>query len=403
MKRRTILAAAVFAAVAVTTGCQTPKESHAKKVDAASQRWATMRSGMLIQMAQQQFDAGDLDQAEKSLADAVSQDPKNYRLHLLAGRCALERGQLERAFQRLDTARELNPASAEPHYFQGIVLQRWQRNDQALARYEDAFKLQPDNAAYLLAVVETLVATNQQDRAEELLKEKITYFDTSAGVRVALAQLLVIKKDYDNGIKLYREALMLKPDDTRVVEELATAEVEAGKPEEAVRHIERLLADKGGNERKDLKLMLAGAYQSIGRVGDARDIYTKLTRADGNDTDAWIKLAEVCWAMDDGSAALTAANRAIQLAPRRSDGYVIAGMVFQKRGRVDEALRMFDKAAEVAPASSDAVILRGLTLQQSGKASAAAEAYAEALKRQPNDARAKSLLANVEQRHGDLP
>jgi Flp pilus assembly protein TadD len=73
--------------------------------------------------------------------------------------------------------------------------------------------------------------------------------------------------------------------------------------------------------------------------------------------------------------------------------------VMQKRGRIDDALRSFDRAAEAAPAVADPLILRGIALQQAGRTTAAAEAYAEALKRQPNDARAASLLASVETKH----
>jgi tetratricopeptide (TPR) repeat protein len=146
-------------------------------------------------------------------------------------------------------------------------------------------------------------------------------------------------------------------------------------------------------------MTLADAYAAASRAADAKAAYVKLTHADPSDADAWIKLAEVCWSQDDLTGTMTAANRALASAPKRPEPHLLTGMVWQKRGRLDDALRAFDQAASLAPQSSEAVILRGITLERAGKAAAAAEAYAEALRRQPDDSRAKALLANVTTEH----
>jgi tetratricopeptide (TPR) repeat protein len=309
---------------------------------------------------------------------------------------ALEHGQLERGYKRLATAIELNEKHPAAHYYQGIILQRWQRYDEALAAYQKSYELQTDNPAYLLAISEMLVATDKMDEAIALLESKVTYFDQNAGIRAGLGDLMIAQRQYAKAADYYHQAALLRPDDMGIVEDLAAAQLEAGQTADAIRNLEKLTSDEKRAERRDLQRLLAKAYEDAGRMGDARDVYVKLTRTDPGDVEAWLQLGQIAWSQNDISGALLAANRATALAPKRHEGYLLTGMVWQKRGRTDEAVRNFDRAAELAPTVSEPVILRGIALQQAGKTAAAAEAYAEALRRQPNDARAQSLLASVE-------
>jgi tetratricopeptide (TPR) repeat protein len=383
-------------ATLLISGCGQKIESgHKKAVNAANTRWKSMRSGMMLQMAQQQFDTGDLDQAEKTLAEAIAIDAENARLHTLAGRVALERGQLERAYKRLELASSLDPKLAEVHYFRGIVLQRWSRYEDSLAAYEKATELQEDNVGFLLAVAEMLVALDRQDDAIARLEAKVATFDQNAGIRTALGQLYSMQGKKDQALAMFHQAALLRPDDVEVAEEYAQACLACGQTADAIRIYEKLVDQADKDARSDLKRSLAGAYVAADRLSDAKQVYIELTRENPQDVDTWIRLGELAWRQNDTSGALVAANRVMAVAPRRPEGYIMAGMVWQQRQRVDEALRLFDRAAVLAPESAEPVILRGLTLQRAGKQEAAAAAYQEALRRQPDDSRARSLLASV--------
>ena len=62
---------AVALLVLLGVGCKSTS-NHEKSVIAADQRWKTMRSTLILQMAQQQFDAGDLEQAERNTQRSVA-------------------------------------------------------------------------------------------------------------------------------------------------------------------------------------------------------------------------------------------------------------------------------------------------------------------------------------------
>ncbi len=379
------------------TACHRKMESHEQAKNAATNRWLSTRSGLFLQSAQRQFDTGDLTQCERTLAEAMAMDPANARLHNLAGRVALERGQLERAYHRFHAANELDADFPDAYFFKGVVLQRWQRYDQALVAYEKAYELEADNVAYLLSIAEMHVAMDNIDAAQALLQSRVVYFDQNAGIRVALAQLFSMQRHHQQAARYLHEALLLAPDDLKIAEELALTLIAANDYERAITQLTRLCAEPKLRDRTDLQHALASSYMQTGKLNDARKVYLQITRQNAQDAEAWARLGELAFAENDLSGALHAANRAIALAPDRHQGYLVAGMVWQKRGGTEQALRMFDAAAKAAPDQALPQILRGLTFEQAGRRDDAIQAYTQALRVAPDDTRAQRLLANVTQ------
>ena len=373
-------------------GCQS---SHEKWVNAADQRWLSVRTVLMLDMAQQQFDTGDLEQSERTVKEAMTIDPTNAQLHVLAGRIELERGHLERSYHMFNAAIMLDGTLAEAHYYQALVFQRWQNYQAAYDSYTLAYEARPDNSAYLIARGEMLVSLGRIDEAIVLLEEKLNYFDQNASLRAAIGHMYDMNGQDDKAVSYFRQASILDPDNLKVVEELGLSQIAAEQYEQGIETLTRLLAKAEMQDRHDLKRVLASAYIEVGRLQDARDILIEVSRKDPADVDNWIELGELAWKNRDYGGTLQAAHRVISLAPYRHEGYLLAGMVWQKRGRVEDALSNYDQAAQLAPNSAMPLILRGITLQKEGRNQAAAEAYRQSLQREPDNIRAKKLLQMV--------
>ena len=381
---------------AVTTAL-TPKSGHNKAMNGAAGRWNTMRSSSMLKLAQQQFDTGDLEQSEKTLVEAMAVDASNPPLHVLSGRIAIEHGQLERARDRFQFALELDPKQVSALYYQGVVYQRWQQYDKAYTVYQQAYDMQSDNISFLLAMSEMLVSMSKRDEAITLLESKVVYFDQNASIRSALGQLYYMNQDYTNAVKYLKQASYLSPDNLMMIENLASAHLAGESYLEAIALLERLVEEPENQSRVGLKRMLAVAYERANRLTEAAGVYIKLTRIDRRDVEAWYKLASISLVRDDTAGALTAAQRVMALDGSRSEGFLIAAVVMQRRGELDQAIRLFDRAAALAPTSVEPVLLQGIALERAGKKTAAASAYTEALRRSPDDARAKNLLNRLSQ------
>jgi tetratricopeptide (TPR) repeat protein len=401
MKRNVKLTAITLTAAALLAplllGCQDTLVE--EKADAKN-RWFELRSSMMLDMAKQQFNTGDLTQAQKSVKDGLSIDPTHPGLHVLAGRIALERGKLERAYHLFNASIELAPADPEPYYYQGLVMQRWQRYDSSLEFYEKAYDREPDNPSFLLAVSEALVEMDRIDDAVTLLESKRQYFDQNAGVRATIGHLYILKGQPAKAVEYFHQASLLDPEETKIQQELALSLAASNRHAEAVEVFEKLLKDPDNKDRDDIKRELVAAYLHTENIKDARVLLQDLARGPRGDVSDWIKLGELCYQQDDMGSALQAASKVMNLSPDRHEGYLLAGMVWHRRNNLNNALDMFDRAAQAAPSSTEPLILRGLSLQKAGRQAAAIEAFKEALKRQPNDTRARQLLSAVTGRDG---
>ncbi|MFK7790810.1 MAG: tetratricopeptide repeat protein [Phycisphaeraceae bacterium] len=397
---------AVLTAVLITTvlvGCNNTTNNREQWVKEADGRWNTVKSSIAVQMAEDQFNAGQLGLAQKTIEEAMVNDMENPQLWLMGGRIALEKSELETAYQRLAKAIEYGEErenystkdKANPHYFQGIVDQRWQRYDSAKEKYTQAYERDPENVAYFLAKVEMLVQLGQLTEATTELESKTTYFDQNATVRALLGHVYRRQASHDKAAMWFKQASMLAPEDMKLKEEVARSQMEVGRYDEAARGLSELVETEYGAKRTDLHRLLAEGLVKAGKIREATKQYNTLTSLDPTSIHDWSKLGELSYRLGDEGTSLQAANRLINLAPDDHRGYLLAGMVWNKRDRLDRALSMFDRAAELAPTDTTPLILRGIALQKNERPAAAADAYKQALSIDPGNKRAQHLLTSV--------
>jgi tetratricopeptide (TPR) repeat protein len=385
-------------------GCQTDRQANTEKwKDAADGRWNAVKSSIAIQMAEDQFNAGQLGLAQKTIEEAMAKDLENPQLWLMGGRIALEKSELETAYQRLaqsikhgeDLEGFDRKQKARPYYFQGIIDQRWQRYDSAVKNYGLAYERDPENVSYFLAKVEMLVQLGKLAEATTELEDKTTYFDQNATVRGLLGHVHRRQGNHAKAAMWFKQASMLAPEDMKLKEEVARSQNAVGQHAEAARSLKDLVATEYGAKRTDLHRLLAECYLKAGSLHEAKSQYNKLTSLDPTAVHDWSKLGELSYRLGDEGTALQAANRIINLAPDDHRGYLLAGMVWNKRERLDRALSMFDRAAELAPNDTTPLILRGIALQKNDRPAAAADAYKQALSIDPENRRAQHLLTSV--------
>jgi len=401
--RPLIKAALVTTLAYAVIGCESTTDNHEKWMGEAEDRWSAVKSSIAIQMAEDQFNAGQLGLAQKTIEEAMVKDMENPQLWMMGGRIALEKSELETAYQRLAKAIEhgedreeySQKDKAKPHYFQGIIDQRWQRYESAKSRYSAAYERDPENVAYFLAKIEMMVQLDELSEATVELEGKTAYFDQNATVRALLGHIYRRQGNNEKATVWFKQASMLAPEDMKLREEVTRAQAAVGRHDEAARGLKDLVATEYGADRTDLHRLLAESYVNSGKLREAKTIYAKLTTMDRTSVHDWSKLGELAYRLDDEGTALQAANRLINLAPDDHRGYLLAGMVWNKRDRLDRALSMFDRAAELAPNDTTPLILRGIALQKNERPAAAADAYKQALSIDPKNKRAQHLLTIV--------
>ena len=89
-----------------------------------------------------------------------------------------EEGQMSQALEALDTALEINPANSAWHFDKALALDSVHRFEDAIAEYELALALNPEDLEILNSLAVDYTRTGQYDRAIEMF-EHIEQLDVS--------------------------------------------------------------------------------------------------------------------------------------------------------------------------------------------------------------------------------
>ncbi|GJQ30173.1 MAG: hypothetical protein HBSAPP03_20570 [Phycisphaerae bacterium] len=387
----------LVALAGVLPACGTHGKFTGNHLSAAKLRMAELKSATEYQMAHQAYLATDLPKALKHVEYSLELNPPVVKSHILKGRILMEMSNLEAAAIAFRRAEELDPKNVDAWYYQGLMAERLDRKEEALRRYAGAANLDGTNPQYPIAAAEILVAMDQIDAAEQLLTEGLTKFEHSAGVRQTLGHIAMLKDNPEKAAKHFGEARLLDPEDDRILEDLAGAQIACGKFAQAESNLAHLLNDKKHADRRDLLRLRAKCLAQINRPVECRDILLRLTKTtEGtSDFEAWSDLGRVSVELRDYSRVKDAAARCLGIDPTRPEGYVLRGLEQRSRGDHASSANAFAQAVERGR-TADNLILLGLSLQDLGRADDARTCFEAALRLSPNHPIAAKLLASAQ-------
>ncbi|MBI5764866.1 MAG: tetratricopeptide repeat protein [Planctomycetes bacterium] len=246
----------------------------------AHERWDNVRGEVKLRLAKQHLDAGRLEDAEKVLDQAAGVTPKDPQVFVLLARLRLEQGRLAEARQAIVSARALNADDAEIHYLAGMIAQRYGEVELAVDAYQSALQRMPNNANYLLAVGESLVAVGRDIDALELIEGRAADFDSNAPVQMLAARICRLVGLRNTAVEHAREALRITPDDPFVIADVAELMLWAGRYQEVIATLQPV-TDRAGNKQTQaaaspqysvtsgIRRCMASAYLALSRPADA--------------------------------------------------------------------------------------------------------------------------------------
>ena len=209
-------------------GCGGPTKAGLEARAKAHERMDSVNADLAAQQAKQQFEVGQLDRAIETINAAIARYSANGHYHLLRGRILLEQHRLDAAFHALTEATVHTPDLAEPHYFLGVIHQRWGEDDKALESYKQAMNNDATHPQFLLATAETHVALQQHDEAIEMLTSANKEFQHHPSVASLMGHIHVVKGDYKTATIWFEDSYLLGNDNLETAKSLANAQFQAG-------------------------------------------------------------------------------------------------------------------------------------------------------------------------------
>jgi tetratricopeptide (TPR) repeat protein len=336
--------------------------------------------------------SGEFAKAEELTKAALASHPQDYLLWTLRGMCAagMENPRLALSYYQhalklaptylpalegeSQTAFQLGDASAKPAFLK-ILAQR------------------PDDATThaMLGVLE-FRARNCEDAVAHFQKATAVI----SGQREALteyAMCLSLLERNDSAVAPFADALALDPDQPDARYNLALAQWNAHRPEEALQTLQPLL--KEGLANADALALAADIHESKNETAQSVDLLRKAILANPRDVNAYLEFAMISYDHASPQVGIEILNAGLTQLPREPRLYLVRGVLLTQFGEFSRAASDFEAASRIDPQLHFLRAAEGIVQSQQHDASRAISSFRAAVKLHPDEAYAHYLLAEA--------
>lgn len=347
---RPILLAIALGAFAATglVGCG--PQAHSQVVrQKARDRYDLASAQIIYDQARQAFQSGQFEPALGHIDRAIARFPKDASFQLLRGRILHEMSRVDQARDAFAKAVELDPRKAEPHYYLGIIYQRWRDYPNAVKEYSMAAALDSSRLHYVAAEIEVLTIQGKYDDAERRLADVQQRFEFSPVIDRLRADIAKMKGDHDVCSTMLERAAVRESSSTPdVLEELAYARYSKGDWQGSLTALEDPVLAKVRN-RPDLARLRARNLLALNRPGDARNILLTIKNDSDPEGRTLLLLGQASWRLGDWGRLRDCGETLTRLHPRYADGYLFVGAAANAQGKLAESIAAFEQAVALDP------------------------------------------------------
>ena len=331
----------ILLGLCLCVGCGGPtKQGKIARVNAHN-RMDAVNADLAAQQAMQQFEVGQLKAALGTIDAAIARYEGNAEYHLLRGRILMEQHRLDSASKAFVRSIDINPNVAEPHYFLGVLHQRWSEDSEALACYKMAMENNATHPQYLLAAAESHVALGELIEAIALLQDAGKDFQHQPAVAALLGHIHLRNGNPKEAAIFLADSQLLGNDDAEVLTLLVTAQFSAGDYTDCLFTISQL------QEKQEVSFtfqrLKGKCLAATGRAIQGRDICLKVTRQTPDDAGAWIDLGYIAWQMEDYERVATCGKKIRALNPDLHEGPLFEGIVAMRKGDLEQGKKLLAK------------------------------------------------------------
>ena len=345
---------------------------------------------------------------------------------------ALQNRQFGQALQLLRAALQQRPADPELWTMQGGTYLGQMKQKEALLSYNKALKISPDylpalkgaaqieydsGSSRAIPLIQHVLRLRPEDRIAHAMLAVLEYRRGDCAAAVAHFEragslldsrlpalhargiCLMRLKQLDSAAAVFQQALALRPDDSEERRLLASVQLMAHQPQEALRTLRPLL-DAGDTATLDLA---ASAYEDAGNTEQAVSTLQKAIVADPNDVNLYLDFAHLCYEHSSFQVGVNALSDGIGLQPNAAPLYLARGVLYVQLGQYDNAEADLDKAHEIDPRESLSSAALAVAAVQENDFGRALTTVNDKLKRNPEDPVLLYLEADLRLQNGASP
>ena len=345
------------------------------------------------------FNTGQFDKALSEYASLYQEHPKDLRVKKNYVQLLILGDRLDEAARLNDEILKANAKDVDALIYEGQILNRQQRANDAIPILQAALKTEPDNEVghYNLGIA--FIQVGNMAQAESEWREAVRIRPTMIAAQQALAELALRKGDSELLDKSAEQLIAAEPDSPNGYIFRATARVAR--------------KDLVGTEA-DLKKATEVApqspkgYAALGRLrasqnrfSEAERLYEQALERDPNYFDAMQGLVSIYMQQKQPVKALARLNAQIAKTPSNSAYYLLQGMVLIGTKDLEKAEAALQKAGELNKNNFDALLLLAKVQNLRGSVDQAVAGYERSIQINPRDVRSYVLLGTLEESRGN--
>lgn len=324
----------------------------------------------------------DFDKAIDLSKVALQRSPSDPQLWALQGIALASKGSSQEALASFDRALKISPTY--PAALAGAAQIHYQMGDKhAIPLLDRLLQLRPDDPTTnaMLAVLQYRQGNCESavphfERAGSLL-------DSQIEAQHAYGTCLVRLHRLDAAAKVFEHTLQLNPDDRRERLLLASVQVMAKKPHDAVATLEPLLQSNPDAQTLELA---STAYEDASDTPNAVGTLQKALLLDPRNINFYLDFASISMAHQSFQVGIDVMTDGIKLQPQASQLYLARGVLYVQLADYDKAESDFSRAHDLDPSQSLSSAAQGLAAAQQNDLDTALAAVQKKLAAKPNDA-----------------
>lgn len=346
---------------------------------------------------------------------------------------ALRNQQYAEALALLRPAIEASPRDARLRTMQGVALEGQGQARQALAAYRQALALAPDdilalqNAAQIeydrgnaagIPLIEHLLRLRPDDVTSHGMLAVLEYqqgncaaavphFEKAASLFAsklpalhAWGVCLVRLRRFEQAAAIFQEGVALNGSDPRERQVLASVQMMAHEPQQALSTLEPLLRDSPDADSLELA---STAEEDLHETDKAVDALRQAILIAPHNVHLYVDFAALSATHQSFQVGIDAVNDGIHLEPRAAPLYFARGMLYVQVAQYDKAEQDFEKAYALDPSQSLSVAAQGLAAVQQNDLPRALAEVQHNLARKPDDPILLYLQADILIQQGATP
>ncbi len=296
----------------------------------------------------------DFEAAAEAAEQMIAHSPRNPEGYELLAEIAEQTGDYAEAIDSLDDAIRLRPESTEIRAKLADIYRQKGDYRQAIEQYWRCWELS-DSTGGKLAFVNSLsdayYAIGRGGELEEKLRQMAKTSPSDMGPPLALAELYRAQGNLPASKDQLAQALEREPNNPDLISQMVKVSLDLGDTQEALSYQQRIvkLQPEPHSQQRLGELLF-----DMGREQEAIQVWTKLLHAKNKSVDAEVKLAGLLIRHGMLDEALTALDRAGEIATDPQMLYQI-GAALMEMNETDRAVPHFQKILDMPRPSGDSV------------------------------------------------